>query len=378
MVDHRQRHGESLGRRRRQGERHGWSRAARLPILSPEEETAGMNALERFAYDLGTAMRVAWFQAHGRLAARLAPPILEPPAVATPLPSLQAMMADLFELFSRDRANIAAGRYRAPAPRGGPRAALADSLRFLADLGRIDRRRRERVHDEVAAAGLPDYYVQNFHFQTDGYLSDHSAALYDFQVEVLFKGGADAMRRQGLLPIAEVLRGRRLRDQRLLDVACGTARFLAGIKHNYPRLPVVGLDLSEAYLRRARRELRAWSWVALIKGAAEALPFAEASFDVVSCVYLFHELPRPVRQQAAAELARVLRPGGRLVLVDSFQQGDEPALDGLLELFPLAYHEPYFADYVRHDLAALFRDAGLRPERAERAHMSKVMAFDKP
>jgi ubiquinone/menaquinone biosynthesis C-methylase UbiE len=295
------------------------------------------------------------------------------------------MMADLFELFRRDRANIEAGLYRMPHDLiGSPLEAVRQSLAFLSDLGRIDRRRRERIHDEVRAdaagraARYPDYYAQNFHFQTDGYLSDHSAAVYDFQVEVLFKGGADAMRRQALVPIAEHLRGRRIRDQRLLDVACGTGRLLGFVKQNHPRLPAVGVDLSEAYLRRARRELGAWSWIELTVGAAETLPFADASFDLATCVYLFHELPRAVRERAAAELARVLRPGGRLVLVDSFQRGDEPAYDGLLELFPLAYHEPYFADYVRHDLRALFAEVGLQPRSAERAHMSKVMTFDKP
>ena len=344
-----------------------------------------MNPIERVAYDLSQAGRVAWFYAHAELAGRLAPPILEPPEINAPLPTRQQMIGDLLELFRRDRANIEAGYYRLPGDLfASPLSGLERSLRFLSDLGRIDRRRREQIHDEVRggaegrAARLPDYYAQNFHFQTDGYLSDHSAAVYDFQVEVLFKGGADAMRRQALVPIAEQLRGRRIREQRLLDVGCGTARFLGFVKQNYPRLPVVGLDLSEAYLRRARRELGAWSWVELSQGAAEALPFADASFDLVSCIYLFHELPRPVRERAAAEFARVLRPGGRLVLVDSFQRGDEPRFDGLLELFPLAYHEPYFEDYVGHDLAALFAEVGLLPKSAERAHMSKVMTFDKP
>ena len=45
----------------------------------------------------------------------------------------------------------------------------------------------------------PDYYLQNFHHQTDGYLSDHSAELYDLQVDILFNGAADAMRRR-ILP----------------------------------------------------------------------------------------------------------------------------------------------------------------------------------
>jgi ubiquinone/menaquinone biosynthesis C-methylase UbiE len=344
-----------------------------------------MHPIDRVAYDLGQAARVAWFYGHARLAERLAPPVIEPVEIEGQLPTLPQMMADLYELFRRDRANIAAGRYRLPHDLfGSPRAALEQSLRFLSDLGRIDRRRRERIHDEVGAAPAgpgaryPDYYVQNFHYQTDGYLSDHSAEVYDFQVEVLFKGGADAMRRQALVPIGDHLCGRRIRAQRLLDVACGTGRFLSSVKHNHPRLPVVGIDLSAAYLRRARRELCRWSWVDLALGPAEALPFPDASFDLVSCVYLFHELPRPVRERAAAEFARVLRSGGRLVLVDSFQCGDERAFDGLLELFPLAYHEPYFADYAQHDLGALFAGLGLGSVGAERAHMSKVMTFDKP
>ena len=56
------------------------------------------------------------------------------------------------------------------------------------------------------ANGLPRYYQQNFHFQTDGYLSDHSARLYDFQVESLFAGTADVMRRRAYVPIAKIPR----------------------------------------------------------------------------------------------------------------------------------------------------------------------------
>jgi ubiquinone/menaquinone biosynthesis C-methylase UbiE len=343
-----------------------------------------MKPLERFGYDVGQAARVAWFFAHGQLAGRLAPPLLEPPVVTGALPTRERMIADLFGLLRRDRANIEAGHYGPPDLVGDSLPALRRSLRFFADLGAIDRRRRARIEADLAEAGngdaasYPDYYLRNFHYQTDGYLSEHSAALYDFQVEVLFNGGADAMRRQALVPIAEYLRGRRIRDQRLLDVACGTGRFLAMLKQNYPRLPVAGVDLSAPYLRHAERDLAAWSWVELVEGAAERLPFPDHTFDVVTCIYLFHELPGRVRRQAAAEMARVLKPGGRAVFVDSFQLGDEPEFDGLLELFPLAYHEPYFADFVREDLTALFAQAGLRTIHAERAYMSKVVVLAKP
>ena len=148
-----------------------------------------MNPIERVAYDVGHVARVAWFYGHARLAERLAPPVVEPAEIEGQLPTLPQMMGDLYELFRRDRANIEAGYYRLPRDLfGSPRAALEQSVRFLSDLGRIDRRRRERIHDEVGAAQggeaarYPDYYVQNFHYQTDGYLSDHSAAVYDFQV----------------------------------------------------------------------------------------------------------------------------------------------------------------------------------------------------
>jgi ubiquinone/menaquinone biosynthesis C-methylase UbiE len=306
----------------------------------------------------------------------------EPVEVKGPLPTRAALLRDLLGLMQQDRANIAAGLYRLPddlAP--DPRAAWRASQRFLSDLGRVGLRRRQRAHLEVAkdpAGRYPSYYLRKFHYQTDGYLSDHSAELYDFQVEVLFNGAADAMRRQALVALAGHLEGRRLADQPLLDVACGTGRFLRAVKHNYPRLPVTGLDLSGPYLAKARRALAPWSWAQLVEGAAEQLPFADGSVALVTCIYLFHELPRRVRAQVAREMARVLRPGGLLVFVDSLQVGDEPAFDGLLDLFPAAYHEPYYADYIRQDIGALFAEAGLELVSKTSAHMSTVIVAAKP
>jgi ubiquinone/menaquinone biosynthesis C-methylase UbiE len=342
-----------------------------------------MKPWQRLAYDLSQVTRVAWFLGHSRMAEQLTPPLLEPVKVEGRLPTRAALLRDLLALLQQDRANIAAGHYRlpddmAPDPMAGWRA----SQRFLSDLGRVGLRRLRRGHREVANGAThgryPSYYLRNFHYQTDGYLSEHSAELYDFQVEVLFNGAADAMRRQALVALAQHLKGRRLADQPLLDVACGTGRFLRMVKHNWPRMPVTGLDLSPAYLAKARRALAPWSWASLVEGAAEQLPLADASFAAVTNVYLFHELPREVRARVAREMARVLRPGGILVFVDSLQLGDEPAFDGLLDLFPAAYHEPYYADYVRHDISTLFAEVGLRPVSSKRAHMSKVVVAAKP
>ena len=97
----------------------------------------------------------------------------------------------------------------------------------------------------------------------------------------------------------------------------------------------------------------------------------------MTSIFLFHELPPKVRRIVFHECARVVKPGGRLVLVDSLQRGDQPDYDGLLELFPQNYHEPYYASYLDEDFAALARDCGLHHVRDVNAFISKVMVFDK-
>ena len=346
-----------------------------------------MTPMATSLYEASQLGRVAWFLGHALAAARLSSPITED--LPKNLPDRRAYLRDLRRLLQRDRDQIAMGRYRMPddlAPDVGQ--AFRRSTRFFADLGRINLRRMRKDGQEVFRSnggraeapgkGRPRYYLQNFHYQTDGWLSEHSAELYDFQVDVLFNGATDAMRRQALLPLGDFLSGRRLADLRLLDVACGTGRFLASIKRNFPRLPVTGLDLSAAYLERAEKTLSPWSWWSLIEGAGEQLPLADGVLDVVTSVYLLHELPTTIRDKVAAEMARVLKPGGRLILVDSLQYGDHPPFDQLLDLFPILYHEPYYRTYVACDLNGLFEDAGLRMVMADRAFLSKILVFDKP
>ena len=77
-------------------------------------------------------------------------------------------------------------------------------------------------------------------------------------------------------------------------------------------------------------------------------------------------------------MARVLRPGGAAIFIDSIQLGDVPDYDALVEYFPRAVHEPYYAQYAREDLGALFADAGLTLEESRIAYFSKLMTFRKP
>jgi len=67
-----------------------------------------------------------------------------------------------------------------------------------------------------------------------------------------------------------------------------------------------------------------------------------------------------------------------LILVDSLQRGDEPDYEGLLELFPQNYHEPYYLSYAKEDFRALAAACGLAHVRNIKAFVSKVIVFDKP
>ena len=104
----------------------------------------------------------------------------------------------------------------------------------------------------------------------------------------------------------------------------------------------------------------------------------DESLDAVTSIFLFHELPPKARRIVFRECARVLKPGGRLVLVDSLQRGDQPDYQGLLELFPQNYLEPYYVSYTNEDFSALAISCGLTHARDVKAFVSKVMVFDKP
>ncbi|MFZ2091673.1 MAG: methyltransferase domain-containing protein [Pseudolabrys sp.] len=252
---------------------------------------------------------------------------------------------------------------------------------FFEDLPEIHRRRKRRANTEVLTEETrgtrPRYYLQNFHFQSGGWMTDDSAERYDTQVEVLFNGTANAIRRQALPQLREVFAGRDQRKLGLLDIGCGTGRFLDSVKQAWPRLPTLGLDMSEPYIRHARRQLKRWAWMRFIVGKAEAMPVPDNSQDAVTSVFLFHELPPKIRRRVFSECVRVLKPGGRLVLVDSLQRGDRPDYEGLLELFPQNYHEPYYESYTNEDFPKLAADCGLTYVRTVNAFVSKVMVFDK-
>ncbi|MEE9607265.1 MAG: methyltransferase domain-containing protein [Myxococcota bacterium] len=287
------------------------------------------------------------------------------------------------DLLARDLRNVDRGLYPRKLLFQLPLRDYAKTLPgFLLDIPRVIWRSRRRDHRDVPqdidARRFPAYFRQTFHWQTDGYLSRRSARLYDLSVEFMFMGCADVMRRQVIPPISRFARRNRSHPLRILDVGCGTGRALCQIASALPGHRYFGVDLSPYYLESARQQLAEVPEVTLVAENAEQLPFRDDYFDAVASVFLFHELPRKARRQVMAEIARVLRPGGLLVIEDSAQLVESSDLAVFLESFATQMHEPYYRDYVRDDLEQLIGEAGFEVGDTQRIWLSKVVCGTKP
>jgi ubiquinone/menaquinone biosynthesis C-methylase UbiE len=229
---------------------------------------------------------------------------------------------------------------------------------------------------EIELEKYPPYYRRNFHWQTDGYLSRRSAELYDIGVEMLFFGTADIMRRQVIPPVVRFLEtaaGTGARP-RLLDVGCGTGRTAFQLGRALPRLSIIGVDLSPYYLEVARENCANNPEVSFLEANGEELPFRDEYFDCVTTTFVMHELPRDVRRQVFAEMRRVLKPGGLLVVEDSAQLSESPDLEIFMKHFAGEFHEPYFDEYVGDDLERTFTESGFAVEAVESHFVAKLVS----
>lgn len=110
-----------------------------------------------------------------------------------------------------------------------------------------------------------------------------------------------------------------LRDgHRVLDVGCGTGNLLRSVGKRHPKADLVGLDPDPKALARAgRKARRAGVTVRLDRGFAQELPYPDGSFDRVFSSLMLHHLDSVSKDALLAEVHRVLRPDGLLVLADA-------------------------------------------------------------
>jgi len=175
----------------------------------------------------------------------------------------------------------------------------------------------------------------------------HAAARYDFLVWLKTWGRERAFREQ-MLSFARLRMG-----ESVLDVGCGTGALTIEAKRQVGPLGMVcGIDASPEMIARAERKARrAGTDVTFMEGAAQAMPFPDAHFDVVVSTLVLHHLPRKGRQQCAAEMRRVVKPHGRVLVIDFASGG--------------SHGQRLLAHFHRHggsklgDIIALLSDAGL-------------------
>ena len=170
------------------------------------------------------------------------------------------------------------------------------------------------------------------HHQSDAVTRGHVlhwAHLYDLLGNLVTLGRAAAMREQ-TADLAELRPG-----ERVLEVGCGTGEVAQRARARVgPAGQVAGIDPSADMIAVAQRKAaRAGLDIDYRVAAIEALPFPEASFDVVLSSLMMHHLPDDVKAAGLAEVRRVLRPGGRLVIVDFQRPGGWLSRLGMRVLF---------------------------------------------
>ncbi|MCF6155678.1 MAG: methyltransferase domain-containing protein [Candidatus Brocadia sp.] len=146
---------------------------------------------------------------------------------------------------------------------------------------------------------------------------------------------------------------------RLLDIGCGTGSLLRAITESYPLVKVVGVDLSVEMLKIARNKQIKDS--ALIAGQTRCLPFRSKSFDLVVSCNAFHYLHKP--EECLAEIARILKPQGRVVITDWC---DDYIACRVCDLFLRVFNRAHFKTYGKRACEYLLRNAGYSNLQIER------------
>jgi SAM-dependent methyltransferase len=174
-----------------------------------------------------------------------------------------------------------------------------------------------------------------------------TAATAAYLVSPVHQGGPDL---DALLALAGDVAGRRV-----LDVGAGVGA--TGLAFAARGARVVALDLTPAMLEAARGQAveRGLTAYETRLGDAAALPFPDASFDIVACRVCAHHFGRA--RVATGEMARVLRPGGQLLLIDSISPED-PAQDTFLNAVELLRDRSHVRNYRVSEWLAWFAEVG--------------------
>lgn len=176
-----------------------------------------------------------------------------------------------------------------------------------------------------------------------------------------FRGQGRALRRRAAT-LARLQSG-----EQVLDVGCGTGILALEVQRRVGGAGrVAGIDPSSQQIARARAKAAQRHVPTEFEvGVIERLPFPDETFDVVLSTLMMHHLPAPLKRQGLAEIARVLKPGGRLVVADFTRKQER---QGQAARF-------HAGGSSLHELAASIQDAGFDYLETEEMQPLRFSAF---
>jgi SAM-dependent methyltransferase len=209
------------------------------------------------------------------------------------------------------------------------------------------------------AAVYPDY-LREYHLQPGGYHTDDLAGyVYHYGTKVFWVGSNDRDQAKTEIvnsvptPADGVV-------NRIVELACSVGQSTVAFKQRFPDAEVWGTDIAAPVLRYARaRARRLGVDVHFARQPAEALEFEDGSVDLVFASLLFHEVPVEVGQEVVRQVARVLRPGGLLVVSDLNPGALEVDAWGEYDRWWDTFHncEPYEYDFLQSDFSSTLRQS---------------------
>lgn len=196
----------------------------------------------------------------------------------------------------------------------------------------------------------PEYYNRDFHRVPGGYLQPDAAVTYDPVTALIVMPNETKIRTAFVEQVKKMLG--KTQPNRILDLAVGTGTAALAWREAFPNAAITGIDLSPYMLVAANLKLKEKN-VELLQADAQNTDFADASFDLITAAFLFHEVPQATAAKVLAEAYRLLAPGGTFAVFDGNQHSNF-----LVKMVGGYFPEPYIKDYMNSDLEIMCREVG--------------------